>query len=88
MQTTLPPILGALVGYRGLLLSLLLIVLIVLREFVQAAGGKRAHLWSVLLSAAIVPLLIAFALTVVLRLGDFGRPAANTSVPATQERPL
>jgi hypothetical protein len=80
--------LAALLGYRGLLLSLLLIILIVVKEFVQAAGGRRAHMWSFLLAAAITPLLVAFALTVVLRLGDGGRPARAALVsplPAGQE---
>jgi hypothetical protein len=84
MQTSLPPIIAALLGYRGLLLSMLLIILIVVKEFVQAAGGRRAHLWSILLAAAIVPLLVAFGLTVALRLGDGGRPV-RAALTATQE---
>jgi hypothetical protein len=56
----------------------------------QAAGGARAHLWSILLATAILPLLVAFGLTVVLRLGESGRsPRAGLVVPlpAGQERP-
>jgi hypothetical protein len=91
MDTILIPIVEALLGVRGLLLSLLLLILIVVKEFVQAAGGTRARFWSGLLAAAIVPLLLAFGLTVALRLEANNRSHAaqasfeSSPAQATQE---
>jgi hypothetical protein len=47
---------------------MLLIGMLALKEFVQAAGGPRARLWARLLQIAIVPLLVLFGLSITFRL--------------------
>jgi LysM repeat protein len=82
MHTLTTPIAEALAGIRGLGISLLLIALLVLRQFLQAAGGARARNWSSVLQFAIVPLLVVFGITVTLRLAE-GDESGVAQAPPT-----
>ena len=52
----------------GLIVILLLIVLLVQKEFIRAIGGPRSQTWMQALNIAIIPLLLTFGLTVVMRI--------------------
>jgi hypothetical protein len=54
----------------GLILVLLLVALVVERELMRARGGPQSERWTRTLNVAIVPLLMAFAVIVVIRLLD------------------
>jgi O-antigen/teichoic acid export membrane protein/LysM repeat protein len=68
METTTFTLVEALSGARGLFVSMLLIALLALKEFAQAAGSARAQTLARVLQIAIVPLLALFGLAITLRL--------------------
>lgn len=49
---------------------LLLIVLLIEKELVRAAGGVRVRTWMQALDIAIVPLLVAFSCIIAMRVAD------------------
>ncbi|HJZ47162.1 MAG TPA: LysM domain-containing protein [Roseiflexaceae bacterium] len=82
METTMLTFADALAGARGLFVSMLLIALLALREFAQAAGGTHARTLARGLLLAIVPLLVLFGLALTLRLiQEQGGPPAHASAP-------
>jgi LysM repeat protein/O-antigen/teichoic acid export membrane protein len=96
METTMVTLAGALSGARGLFVSMLLIALLALKEFAQAAASPRLKVWSRALQIAIVPLLALFGLAITLRLTQepVARPAQAvapiaqapaTAMPATAQ---
>jgi hypothetical protein len=60
----------------GLAAAAALIVLLVEREAVRAFGGDRAGRWNHGLDIAVLPLLLSFAVIVLLRLLDLVPPSA------------
>jgi hypothetical protein len=56
------------VEYVGLAIVLVLILLLVQRELLQAYGSLRTKAWIRILDIAIIPLLIAFGVVAVTRL--------------------
>jgi len=85
METTMVTLAGALSGARGLFVSMLLIALLALKEFAQAAGRPRLKTWIRALQIAIVPLLALFGLAVALHLTQeqVGR-SAQAGAPIVQ----
>jgi hypothetical protein len=61
----------------GLAAAAALVVLLVQREAVRAFGGERAGRWIHGLDIAVLPLLMSFAIIVVLRLLDLVPPSAR-----------
>jgi hypothetical protein len=51
----------------GIIAILLLIVLLTLKEVMRASSGLRSRTWVQILNTAIIPLLMAFALIIVMR---------------------
>ncbi|HEU5098385.1 MAG TPA: LysM domain-containing protein [Roseiflexaceae bacterium] len=92
METTMVTFADTLAGARGLFVSMLLIALLALKEFAQAAGGLRLRPWIRALQIAIVPLLALFSLAITLRLtqeqvgrpAQVGRPSAQVLATAIQ----
>jgi hypothetical protein len=83
MPLTFTTIAGVLSGAHGLYISMLLIGLLALKEFVQAAGGPRARLWARLLQIAILPLLVLFGLSITMRLtAESSGQQVRVSTPA------
>jgi hypothetical protein len=58
---------NALSATIGIIAILLLMVLLLQKELLRAAGGIRARLWLQTLNVAIVPLLFTFTLILVVR---------------------
>ena len=79
METTMVTLAGALADARGLFVSMLLLVLLALKEFAQSTAGPRARVWARALQVAIVPLLLLFGLAIALRLTSeqSARPAQS-----------
>jgi LysM repeat protein/O-antigen/teichoic acid export membrane protein len=77
METTMITLADTLSGARGLFVSMLLIALLALKDFAQAAARPRLKPWIWALQIAIVPLLALFSLAITLRLTQeqAGRPA-------------
>ena len=89
MSTIVSQLITSLLGVRGLMLSLLLLILLILKEFIQTSEHPRARFLAGALAAAIVPLLLAFGLTVALRLAQSSPNAMHDAAPiALQERHL
>jgi hypothetical protein len=63
----------ALLTSIGVVVTLLLIVLLVQKELVRAAGGPRSTTWMRTLDIAIAPFLLTFSLIVVMRFIDLLR---------------
>jgi LysM repeat protein len=93
METTMITLADTLSGARGLFVSMLLIALLALKDFAQAAARPRLKPWIWALQIAIVPLLALFSLAITLRLTQeqAGRPAQagqpSAQVVATAIRP-
>lgn len=94
METTMITLADTLSGARGLFVSMLLIALLALKEFAQAAARPRLKPWIRALQIAIVPLLALFSLAITLRLTreqagqpvQAARPSAQvvaTAIPPT-----
>ncbi len=85
METTMVSLAGALADARGLFISMLLLALLALKEFVQSTTGPRARLWARALQVAIVPLLLLFGLAITLRLTQTPRAQpAQASAPTVR----
>jgi hypothetical protein len=74
-MSTVGPALAAPLGLRNLeqiyfLPLIVLLVLLLEREIIRSAGGRRARTAVRILDVAIVPLLVAFLLIVALRLNQ------------------
>ena len=54
----------------GLIVVVLLAVLLIQKEIVRASSGAHSKAWMRALDIAIVPLLMAFALTIGVRIAD------------------
>jgi hypothetical protein len=63
-QTIRSPGAGTFATTSGILIVLLLIVLLVQKEFSRSLGGPRSPAWGQALNIAIVPLLLAFLVIV------------------------
>jgi LysM repeat protein/O-antigen/teichoic acid export membrane protein len=91
METTMITLADTLSGARGLFVSMLLIALLALKEFAQAAARPRLKPWIWALQVAIVPMLALFSLAITLRLTheQVGQPvqADLPSAQATATRP-
>ncbi len=61
---------GTLTSTQGIIAILLVIVLLVLKEFVRAVGTPRAKAGADVLNIAIVPLFLVFTVIVIVRLGS------------------
>jgi hypothetical protein len=61
----------------GLAAAAALTILLVQREAVRAFGGERAKRWIRGLDIAVLPLLMSFAVIVLLRLLDLVTPSAS-----------
>jgi hypothetical protein len=72
---------NALAGTLGLILSVNLIVLLVQREFARS-GSKRSQEWAWALQAAIVPLLLVFALTMFIQFSADTAALGVAAVPS------
>jgi LysM repeat protein/O-antigen/teichoic acid export membrane protein len=85
METSLGSLAGALAGARGMFISMLLIALLALKEFVQSASGARAQRLARALQVAVVPLLLLFGLAITLRLTqEQHAPSASASAESRQ----
>jgi O-antigen/teichoic acid export membrane protein len=76
-----------LAGPLGALISANLLALLVQREFARAIDSPFARRWGLVVQAAAIPLLIAFAISMAVQLGAAGRdratvPPAPTAAPA------